>query len=393
MTIARKISESMHGSSWVRKMFEEGMRLKARHGAGNVFDFSIGNPNLPPPEAFSTTLRDTVASCGLGAHCYMSQVGYPQVCGAVAGYLCGEQGVTVTAKDVVMACGAAGALNVILKTLLDPGDEVILTKPVFIDYGAYVDNHGGIPRIVDCRPDFMLDMDAIDAAINQKTKAMIINSPNNPSGQIYSEDNLRKLGELLAARSKEMGRTIYLLSDEPYRKIVFDGHMVPSIFKAYSESAIATSYSKDLSIPGERIGYAAVNPAAQYRQDIVAGMTLATRILGFINAPALMQRVIAELQGISVDIGEYWRKRDLLCQGLADAGYDFEKPKGTFYLFPKTPIEDDVAFVQELQKERVLTVPGKGFLYPGYFRISFCVDDDTIINSMPGFKRVMDRYK
>ena len=292
-----------------------------------------------------------------------------------------------------MTCGAAGALNVILKTLLDPGDEVILTKPVFIDYGAYVDNHGGTTPIVDCRPDFMLDLEAIGSAINEKTKAMIINSPNNPSGQIYSEENLHGLAKLLEARSKALGRTIYLLSDEPYRKIVFDGHQVPSIFKAYAQSIIATSYSKDLSIPGERIGYAAVNPAAQYRKDIMAGMALATRILGFINAPALMQRVIAELQGISVDIGAYHRKRELLCQGLADAGYEFLKPPGTFYLFPKTPIEDDVAFVQELQKELILTVPGKGFLYPGYFRIAFCVDDDTIINSMPGFKRVMDRYR
>jgi aspartate aminotransferase len=323
----------------------------------------------------------------------MSQVGYPQVCDAVAAYLCDEQGVTVSAKEVVMTCGAAGALNVILKTLLDPGDEVILTKPVFIDYGAYVDNHGGSSRIVDCRDDFMLDLDAIGSAINEKTKAMIINSPNNPSGQIYSEENLLGLGKLLEERSKALGRTIYLLSDEPYRKIVFDGHQVPSIFKAYAQSIIATSYSKDLSIPGERIGYAAVNPAAEHRQDIMAGMTLATRILGFINAPALMQRVIAQLQGISVDIGAYHSKRDLLCQGLADAGYEFLKPPGTFYLFPKTPIEDDVAFVQELQKELILTVPGKGFLYPGYFRIAFCVDDDTIINSLPGFRRVMDRYK
>lgn len=393
MTIAKKISSAMHGSSWVRKMFEEGMRLKEKHGANNVFDFSIGNPNLPPPEEFSTTLRDTVDSCGLGAHCYMSQVGYPQAREAIADYLCEEQGVTVTAQEVVMSCGAAGALNVILKTLLDPGDEVILTKPVFIDYGAYVDNHGGTSRIVDCRPDFMLDLDAIDSAITAQTKAMIINSPNNPSGQIYSEENLKGLGKLLEERSKGQGRTIYLLSDEPYRKIIFDNHQVPSIFKAYAQSIIATSYSKDLSIPGERIGFAAVNPAAEHRQDIMAGMTLATRILGFINAPALMQRVVTNLQGICADIGAYHRKRELLCQGLADAGYEFLKPPGTFYLFPETPIEDDVAFVQELQKELILTVPGKGFLYPGYFRIAFCVDDDTIVNAMPGFKRVMDRYK
>lgn len=393
MTIAQKISAAMHGSSWIRKMFEEGARLKAGHGAQNVFDFSIGNPNLPPPEQFSATLRDTVDSCGLGAHCYMSQVGYPHACEAVAAYLSEEQEVPVSADEVIMTCGAAGALNVILKTLIDPGDEVILTKPVFVDYRAYVDNHGGASRVVDCRPDFLLDLDAVDAAINAKTKAVIINSPNNPSGQIYPEENLNGLGRLLASRSKDLGRTIYLLSDEPYRKIVFDGHRVPSIFKAYDQSIIATSYSKDLSIPGERIGFAAVNPAAAYRRDIMAGMTLATRILGFINAPALMQRVVAELQGISVDIDAYLKKRNLLCQGLADAGYAFLKPPGTFYLFPKSPIEDDVAFVQALQKELILTVPGQGFLYPGYFRIAFCVDDDTIVNAMPGFKRVMEQYR
>jgi aspartate aminotransferase len=393
MTIAQKVSDSMHGSSWIRKMFEEGARLKAKHSAGNVFDFSIGNPNLPPPEQFSTTLRDTVDSCGLGAHCYMSQVGYPQACEAVAAYLSEEQETPVTADEVIMTCGAAGALNVILKTLLDPGDEVILTKPVFIDYPAYVDNHGGTSRVVDCRPDFLLDLEAIGAAINEKTKAVIINSPNNPSGQIYPEDNLNGLGKLLESHSKALGRTIYLLSDEPYRKIVFNGNRVPSIFKAYAQSVIATSYSKDLSIPGERIGFAAVNPAADYRRDIMAGMILATRILGFINAPALMQRVVSELQGISVDINAYLKRRDLLCSGLADAGYEFMTPSGTFYLFPKSPIKDDAAFVQELQKELILTVPGQGFLYPGYFRVAFCVDEDTIINSLPGFKRVMDRYK
>jgi aspartate aminotransferase len=256
-----------------------------------------------------------------------------------------------------------------------------------------VDNHGGTSRVVDCQPDFLLDLDAIGAAINAKTKAVIINSPNNPSGQIYSEENLRGLGELLESRSRSLQRTIYLVSDEPYRKIVFDGHRVPSIFKAYAESVIATSYSKDLSIPGERIGYAAVNPAARHRAAIMAGMALATRILGFINAPAIMQRVISDVQGLSVDIEVYHKKRELLCQGLADAGYDFIRPPGTFYLFPKTPVEDDVAFVQELQEELILTVPGKGFMYPGYFRIAFCVEDRVITGALPGFKRVMDRYK
>ncbi len=386
MTVAEKIRKAADLSSWIRKMFEEGERLKSRFGPEKVFDFSIGNPNLPPPDQFHEVLLEKSKN-----YCPIPPDGYPQALEAVAGYLSKEQEVPVAAGEVVMTYGAAGALNVILKTLLDPGDEVILSKPVFVDYRAYVDNHQGISRIVDCRPDFMLDLDAIEKAINPKTKAIIINSPNNPSGQIYSQENLTGLGKLLEARSKELGRIIYLLSDEPYRKIVFDGHHVPSIFKTYAQSIIATSYSKDLSIPGERIGFAAVNPAAEYREDVVAGIRLATHLLGFINAPGLMQRVVSDLQGISVNIDAYLRKRNILCQGLAEAGYEFFKPAGTFYLFPKAPGGDDLAFVEELQKELILTVPGRGFQYPGYFRISFCVDDDTIINSLPGFKRVMDR--
>jgi aspartate aminotransferase len=392
MTIARKIRTAMEQSSWIRKMFEEGARLKAQVGAESVYDFSIGNPNLPPPDKFSEVLRQTVESCGLGDHCYMPQSGYPQVCRSIADYLSDEQEMAVTENEVVMTCGAAGALNVILKTLLDPGDEVLLTLPVFVDYGAYVDNHGGVPRIVPCQADFTLDLEAIAQAITAKTKAIIINSPNNPSGQIYSAESLAALGQVLEQGGRAHGRTIYLISDEPYRKIVFDGCQVPSIFKAYLESFIATSYSKDLSIPGERIGFAAVNPQAQYKSEIMTGMKLANRILGFINAPALMQRVVACLQGLSVDISEYLRKRDLLCDGLADAGYDFVKPKGSFYLFPRTPIADDIEFVRALQQEMILTVPGSGFRCPGYFRIAFCVSDDTIIKAMPGFKRVMDKY-
>jgi aspartate aminotransferase len=392
MTIARKIRTAMEQSSWIRKMFEEGTRLKARFGAASVYDFSIGNPNLPPPSKFNEVLRDTVDSCGLGDHCYMPQSGYPQVCRSIAEYLSAEQAAAVTENDVVMTCGAAGALNVILKALLDPGDEVILTVPVFVDYGAYVDNHGGMTRLVPCLADFNLDLEAIAGAVTANTKAMIINSPNNPSGQIYSAESLCALGRLLADKSRALGTTIYLISDEPYRKIVFDGHQVPSVFQAYPESLIATSYSKDLSIPGERIGFAAVNPQARYRSDIVAGMKLANRILGFINAPALMQRVVSCLQGLSVDIDEYLRKRDLLCRGLAEIGFDFVKPKGSFYLFPRTPVADDIEFVRALQQERILTVPGTGFKCPGFFRIAFCVSDETIVNAMPGFRRVMERY-
>lgn len=393
MSVAQKISATMAQSSWIRKMFEEGAQLKAVHGADKVFDFSLGNPNLPPPDRFHDILRDTVTACGPGDHCYMPQAGYPQVCTAIADYLSDEQGVAVAAPDIVMTCGAAGALNVIFKTLLDPGDEVIVPTPCFVEYRFYVDNHGGEIRMVPTHPNFTLDLEAIAAAITPRTKVVLINSPNNPTGQIYSADSLAALGELLTAKGEAAGRTIYLVSDEPYRKIVFDGHTVPSIFQAYRDSLIATSYSKDLSIPGERIGFAALNPAARFNPELRAGLTLSNRILGFVNAPALMQRVVACIQGTSVDMTQYKRKRDLLCDGLAAAGYQFVTPPGAFYLFPRAPIADDVAFVKALQKELILTVPGSGFAGPGHFRIAFCVDDATITGALPGFARVMAQYK
>jgi aspartate aminotransferase len=283
-------------------------------------------------------------------------------------------------------------LNVIFKALLDPGDEVLTPKPCFVEYGFYADNHGGVLKMVATRPDFTLDIDAVAQAITEKTKIVLINSPNNPTGQIYDPESLHALGRLLERKSEETGHTIYLVSDEPYRKIVFDGAVVPSIFRCYADSLIATSYSKDISIPGERIGFAAVNPTARFRKELMNGMALANRILGFVNAPALMQRVVACMQGMSVDIGEYQRKRDVLCEGLADAGYDFITPPGAFYLFPRSPIADDVEFVGALQKERILVVPGSGFAGPGHFRIAFCVDDQTIVNALPGFKRVLQQY-
>ncbi len=390
MTIATKIETIMNRSSWIRKMFEEGARLKAAHGAHKVFDFSLGNPNITAPECFDKALAETACSCS-GEHGYMPNPGYPHVRQSVAAYLSAEQGVSVTQDEVIMTCGASGALNVALKTLLDPGDEVLTPIPCFVEYGFYADNHGGVLKTVATNPDFSLDLEAMAAAITPQTKVVLINSPNNPTGQIYHHESLKRLGELLAAKSARYERTIYLISDEPYRKIVFDDHAVPSIFTVYADSLLATSYSKDISIPGERIGYAALNPAANYHDAVMNGMALANRILGFVNAPALMQKIVACLQGTSVDIGLYQRKRDLLCEGLAAAGYEFITPPGTFYLFPKSPIPDDVAFVQALQEELILVVPGSGFNGPGYFRIAFCVDDETIVNALPGFKRAIDR--
>jgi aspartate aminotransferase len=393
MTISKKIENIIAGASFIRKMFEEGAQLKAQYGAENVYDFSLGNPNLPPPEKFNELLRDTVDACGLGDHCYMPNTGYPMVCGSVAEYLAKEQQAPVTDKEILMTCGASGALNVALKTILDPGDEVLTPAPCFVEYKFYADNHGGVLKTVRSKPDFQLDLDAMAAAITAKTKAVLINSPNNPTGQVYPEEDLLALGALLEKKSKDGKRTIYLISDEPYRKIVYDGVKVPSIFTSYKDSIIGTSYSKDISIPGERIGFIAINPAAAYRKELISGMTVANRILGFVNAPALMQRVVACMQGMSVEISEYARKREILCDGLAAFGYEFIKPSGTFYLFPRSPIPDDVEFANALKEERVLVVPGSGFDGPGHFRIAFCVDDEVIKNSMPGFERAIRKYK
>ncbi len=393
MTIAKRIEVILEKSSWIRKMFEEGARLKAEHGAQKVYDFSLGNPNIEPPESFKTALKETVDSTGAMGHAYMPNTGYPNVRKAVADYLSTEQGVQVTENEVIMTCGAAGGLNAILKAITDPGDEIITPAPYFVEYNFYADNHGGILKPVSTKPDFTLDIDAISSAITDKTKAVIINSPNNPTGQIYSKESLKALGDLLADMGKKLGRTIYLISDEPYRKIVYDGHTVPSIFTCYNDSIVATSYSKDLSIPGERIGFVAVNPGASSKKELLGGIALANRILGFVNAPALIQRVIGAIQGECVDVSAYARKRELLCDGLSECGYEFVTPPGAFYLFPKTPINDDVKFVRSLQEELILAVPGSGFGGPGHFRIAFCVEDKTIINAMPGFKRVMEKYK
>lgn len=393
MTISKKIESFIAKSSWIRKMFEEGARLKAIHGPDTVFDFSLGNPNMDPPPAFKQALKKIAESTTSGLHAYMPNPGYPFVRKAVAEFVAGEQQAGVTENDIIMTCGAAGGLNVILKTILDPGDAVLVPAPYFVEYGFYADNQGGTLKTVATNPDFTLNISAIDQALTPDVKAVLINSPNNPTGQVYPEGNLKELRELLASKSRRFSRTIYLVSDEPYRKIIYDGIRVPGIFTAYPDSIITTSYSKDLSIPGERIGFIAVNPAATYRNELMAGLGLANRILGFVNAPAMMQRVVAAVQGSAVDIKHYARKRELLCTGLEKLGYEFVKPAGAFYLFPKSPIPDDVEFVRALQEELILAVPGAGFGGPGHFRLAFCVDDAVIISAIPAFGRAIQKFK
>jgi aspartate aminotransferase len=393
MAIAKKINGFISQSSFIRKMFEEGVRLKERYGAGNVFDFSLGNPNLNPPEAFNERLRLLVSGEIPGKHMYMPNAGYPETRAAVAAELSASRRVTLTADQIVMTCGAGGALNVIFKTLLDPGEEVIIPAPFFVEYRFYVDNAGGVARIIPTREDFSLDLDAIGEAITEKTKAVLINSPNNPTGKVYDQGSISRLAALLTEKGALLKREIYIISDEPYSEIVYDGLTLPSVLAAYPHSFIASSYSKSLSIPGERIGYIAVNRAIAALDEIMGGLTLCNRILGFVNAPALMQRTIAGLQGVKVDVDTYRRKRDLLCDGLASVGYRVTKPDGAFYLFPQTPIADDVRFADALQRRRILTVPGSGFCGPGHIRIAYCVDDATILGAIEGFGEVLKEFQ
>ena len=391
MTIAKKIEKTLEKSSWIRKMFEQGTKLKARYGDTNVFDFSIGNPNLYPPKEFQTALEQVAAQQENWIHGYMANTGYPFVRQAIAENIRQEQAADLTKEDIIITCGAAGGLNVIFKALLNPDDEVLVTRPFFVEYNFYAENHGGVLKTVSAKEDFTIDLQAIEKAITKKTKIMLINSPNNPTGQVYSRESLEKLGKLLKEKGKEYNNIIYLVSDEPYRKIIFDDTHVPPTFPWYKNSIIATSHSKDLSLPGERIGYIAVNPTAEYHDKLINAMAFTNRTLGFVNAPALMQRILPFIQGAKVNINKYQQKRDVFCKGLKDIGYNFTKPCGAFYIFPKSPIKDDVKFVQALQEEMILAVPGSGFGQPQYFRLAFCVEDETIEKSMPGFKKVYDK--
>lgn len=387
MAVSEKMRNFAEKSSWIRKMFEEGAKLKAEHGEDNIFDFSLGNPDLLPPPEFDEIISRIAKENKPGAHSYMPNGGYPWVREAVAARMSAEQGVSVNGADMLMTCGAAGALNVVLKAILNPGEEVILLAPYFVEYNFYVDNHAGVPKIVQTNDDFSLNLAAIENAISEKTKALIINSPNNPTGQIYPAQDLQKLGELLESAGRKFGISIFLISDEPYRKIVFKGHEVPSIFQAYRNSIVLSSYSKDLSLPGERIGYLAVHPEMNDKLPLLDAMTLANRILGFVNAPAIMQRVVAELQDVTVDCSIYEQRRDTFCAILQNAGFDFVHPKGALYLFPKAPLDDDVKFCAVLQENMILAVPGRGFGAPGYFRLAFCTDEKVIQNSAESFAK------
>jgi len=387
MAIALKIQSCIEGSSWIRRMFEEGGRLREQFGDENVYDFTLGNPNIDPPLSFYDELREIANSPKPGIHRYMSNAGYEEARCAVAQTLSTASDAQVTSAHVVMTCGASGALNVVLKTILNPGEEVIILTPHFVEYKFYIDNHGGVPKEVwTDKSTFQLDIPAIEQAVSEKTRAIIINTPNNPTGVIYPAESLSLLGQMIERKERELERQIYLISDEPYARIAYDGHVVPNIFKYVTNSLIVTSHSKDLALPGERIGYIAANPLMTHVELFIEGAVFCNRTLGFVNAPALMQRLVSKLQCESVDIRLYQEKRDLLYDNLSRMGFSMVKPEGAFCLFPQSPLADDVAFVRIAQKHNLLLVPGAGFGAPGYFRVAYCVDVEMIKRSLPAWK-------
>ena len=387
MPIAQKMIKMLEGMEMVKKMFEEGARLKAEHGAENVFDFSLGNPDVPPPPEFKKVLRDLVNNESLG-HGYTPNAGYPHVRQALADYLSGVHQVRLTADLIVMTVGAAGALNDALNAVINPGEEILVPSPYFIGYDHYAFIAGATIKTAPTDGNFHLDAAAIESAITEKTRVMLINSPNNPTGAVYSAAELNKLARVLDRSSQKFGNRIYLVADEPYRKIAYDVE-VPSVFQAYPHSIIVSSYSKELSLAGERIGYLAVNPAADDAQRL-AGAAAVLNTMLCVNAPSLLQLAVAQLQGVTVDVSIYRRRRDMLCRGLAEIGYDFHVPEGAFYLFPKSPIPDDVEFTRILKEHLILAAPGRGFGGPGHFRLSYAVPDATIAGSMAGFKRAIE---
>ncbi len=395
--IARSIRENLGRASWIRRTFEEGRRLKEKFGADAVFDFSLGNPDVEPPPEFHETIIRVLREGGKGLHSYMPNAGYPFAREAVARKVSREHECPVSPDHVILTVGAAGALNVLFHTILDPGDEVVVLRPFFGEYYFYILNHGGKMVTVDCRSDFELDPERIAAALTPRTAALIVNTPNNPTGRIYRKETLAKLAAVLAEHGRRVGRPPLLVVDEPYRDIVYDGRKAPPILGLYPETAIVTSWSKTLSIPGERIGYLALSDSCSGVDEIMDGLVMSNRTLGFVNAPALLQRAVAPLEARTADLSRYAERRRALGAILDDAGISYARPEGAFYFFCRVPdggpsgteAERDLAFNECLRGENILAVPGVGFDYPGWFRLSYCVPEATIAGSAAAWKRAI----
>jgi aspartate aminotransferase len=375
-------------------MFEEGAELKKKYGAENVFDFSIGNPDLEPPPAFHRTLLRLVTEDAAGSHGYMPNAGYPEVREALALKVSREQGVEIDGRHIVMSAGAAGALNVIFKAVLNPDDEVIVSKPYFMEYGPYIDNHRGKLVEVSAAPDFDLDIDGIRRALNEKTAAVLVNSPHNPTGRVYPQKTISALAEVLTRHGRDTGRYPYLVADEPYRELVYDGAVTPPILSVYPHSIVAASYSKNLSLPGERIGYIAVGPRNDDKDVLINALVYTTRILGYVNAPALMQRCVAELTEVKANVDVYAARRAAFKKTLEGAGIEYVNPEGAFYIFCRVPGgDDDSGFTAALKKHLILGVPGSSFGAPGWVRFAYCVNENMIRASAAAFIAVRAQWQ
>lgn len=392
--ISKKMIPLMQNNSAIRMMFEEGKKLAAIHGQENVFDFSLGNPSVPAPEEVNQAIKDIIEEeDSLFVHGYMSNAGYEDVRETIAESLNRRFNTSFGSSNILMTVGAASGLNVILKTLLNPGEEVITFAPYFVEYGSYVRGYDGELVVVSPNTvDFQPNLQEFEEKINGKTKAVIINTPNNPTGVIYSDETLRRIAPILEKKEKELGSSIVLISDEPYRELAYDGATVPWVTNYYHNTVICYSYSKSLSLPGERIGYLVIPDEMEDSRDVIQVATIANRVLGCVNAPSLMQRVIKRRVDAEVDVAAYDRNRNLLYNSLKDYGFDCIKPEGAFYLFVKSPVENEKEFCETAKQYNVLVVPGSSFACPGYVRIAYCVSYDKIERSLPAFKKIAEHY-
>ena len=391
--IAERIKPLMANNSAVRQMFEEGNKLRAKFGKENVYDFSLGNPDAPVPSEINQAIKDIVDETPvMELHGYMSNAGYEDVRETIAQHLNKLHGTEFNKGNILMTVGAASALNVALKTILNPGEEVVVFAPYFLEYNWYIKNYDGV--VVPCQTDenFMPDMDRLEACITEKTRAVLINSPHNPTGVVYSEETIRGIAEVLDSKQKELGRTIFLIADEPYRELAYDGVKVPYVTKYYDNTFVVYSYSKSLSLPGERIGYLVVPPAMEDSEFVFETVTAVNRVSGAVNAPAIQQKLIGRCVESKVNLDYYDRNRKALYGGLTECGFECVMPQGAFYLFVKSPTEDAAEFCNAAKKYNILMVNGASFMAPGYVRLAYCVSYETIENSMPSFKKLAEEY-
>ena len=387
--VSERVEGYMKNASWIRRMFEAGAKLKAEFGADNVYDFSLGNPDLPPPSSVSKALKklaDKVSEpFSFG---YMPNGGYLWARQMLAKEVSKEHGVEIQAENVLLSCGAAGGLNAFFRAVLDPGEEVLSFAPYFVEYGFYAENHGAIFASVPTEDStFAPDLSKLEETISEKTRVLIINSPNNPTGVVYTKEQIQSVINVLKKAGEKYGKPIWLVADEPYRFLAFDGVEVPSVLPMYEYAVVVSSFSKNLSLPGERIGYVVISPMLVEGAELMGALTLTNRILGYVNPPVVGQHILAEALGSQVDVSVYKERRDVMAEVLEESGYEFQLPQGAFYFFPKAPGGDDVAFVQRLFEEKILAVPGTGFGCKGHFRLTFCVDKDIILGAAQGFSR------